>query len=62
MSMGDLPVTYAGSAPGMAAGILQVNFVAPASADPQYCCELSIVVGKYGEGGMNVLYFTPAIQ
>lgn len=37
-----LPITYAGTAPGLAAGIFQINFIAPQQSQPS----ISMVVGN----------------
>jgi uncharacterized protein (TIGR03437 family) len=45
-----LPVTYAGAAYGLAAGIYQINFIAP----PQTVQPLNLVVGNNAVATFNV--------
>ena len=42
----DAPVQYAGAAPGMIAGVLQVNCLVPLSAPPGYSVPIVLAVGQ----------------
>jgi hypothetical protein len=52
---GTLPLTFAGSAPGTAAGIFQINFVAPSTSGG---LELAQMLGpnEYGAGAGFQIY------
>jgi uncharacterized protein (TIGR03437 family) len=55
---GDYLVTFSGAAPGLAAGIIQVNFIAPQQSDPNAYAQAGQPQLNYA----NVVYFSLAIQ
>jgi uncharacterized protein (TIGR03437 family) len=57
---GDYPVTYSGPAPGLAAGVVQVNFIAPQQSDPNAYVQAGQDAPNYTY--QNVVGFSLAIQ
>jgi uncharacterized protein (TIGR03437 family) len=55
---GDYLVTWSGAAPGLAAGIVQVNFIAPQKSDPAAYTQAGETQPDYG----NVVYFNVSIR